>query len=118
MKTQQEVSAIFNQFAGREVSVVRKKCSLTLKSIGRARWTEYHLGEGNEQLISELKAAANESGLRLAIRLPRHITTADYVANRVNVEVTPTKGGKFAIKKSHTRTWGGKRHTIPNFRLG
>ena len=84
-----QLKAIFDRFAGREVEVVTNT-----PLPGRGASVKLN---PQDEAVTELRKAVEDAGYSLRVWLPNTIGTMDYRTNRVNVSVNPDMKGVYRI---------------------
>lgn len=92
-----DVTALFNQFAGREVPM--REDSFTFK--GR-EYKQLDLADRNDATVRELEQHAKDNGLSLRLWWNGVAGTADYRLDRVNAHIEKEADGKYRIAPRFT----------------
>jgi len=94
----QNLSGIFNSFAGKEISVVERVSyykydghEIPLTSVSPVE---------NEPTLKALKTEAAKAGLSLRVWFPGTVGTMDYRTDRLNVHVSKEADGKYRIQNN------------------
>lgn len=94
-----DLSKIFGQFAGREISITEVPEKIELKELGITHeHIRLELTNKPDPVIADLKDTVEKNGLQLRLWFPGSIGTMDYRTNRLNAYVEKEADGKYRIQ--------------------
>lgn len=96
MPSHDDISRIFNKFAGKEIEMVESSRSVKIGGKDQTR-TMARLADPQNPIIAEMREAAAEAGLRLRLWLPGSAGTRDFRYDRVNAHVEKNSDGKYRV---------------------
>lgn len=96
MPSRDDISRIFNKFAGQEIAVTETSRTITIGGKSQTR-TGARLADPENSVIAEIREAAAEAGLRVRLWLPGSVGTRDFRPDRVNVHVEKEADGKYRV---------------------
>ena|SRR6218665_3063853 len=96
MPSQDDISRIFNKFAGREIDMVESSRTVRMGGKDQTR-TVARLADPQNPIIAEMRAAAADADLRLRLWLPGSVGTRDFRHDRVNAHVEKGSDGQYRV---------------------
>lgn len=96
---QNDVSHLFNKFAGREVAMTERTETVDFKHIGKQTFTVVEPANKDEPLFKEMQSEAKKHGLSLRLFWPGMMGTMDYRTDRVNANIEKGDDGKWRVGK-------------------
>lgn len=91
------LTAIFGQFAGREVALIEKEYEYKSKHAGTIKVTQLELANPQDQVLEDMKQTASQNSLYLRVWWPGIMGTMDYRTNRVNAHIEKSADGKWRV---------------------
>lgn len=96
MAAHDDISRLFNRFAGKEIGMVESSRNVRIGGKDQVR-TVARLADPQNPMIAEMREAAASAGLHLRVWQPGSVGTRDFRSDRVNARIEKGNDGKYRI---------------------